>query len=399
MRHEHGFRDAIPMAKARSRILDTVAPLDREESVAITAARGRILADDVVADRDVPHYDRAAMDGWAVRATDTHGAADTAPRRLRVTEGAIDDGQAVRVHTGSAIPEGSDAVVMVEDATRTGDHVEIRTPVAEGRHVGPAGEDLAQGEVALAEGTQLSPSALALLRSLEIATVSVYDRPEVAVIPTGEELVEGDPAPGEVIETNGLMVSQYLKGWGADVRYRDVVTDEPDRLAATIRTDLDADLVVTTGGSSVGARDHLPEVVDDLGELLVHGVAIQPGHPVGFGRIDETPIALLPGYPVSCAINAVTFVRPAVDRLAHRPQPRYPTVECELSRKITSAVGRRTFARVRLRDGEDGPVAEPVMTSGAGILSSLAATDAIVEVPESIEGYDQGERVTAIVWE
>lgn len=399
MRHEHGFRDALPLDEARSRVLDAVTPLDREQSVPITSARGRILADEVVADRDVPHYDRAAMDGWAVRAADTHGTSDAAPRRLAVTDGSIGDAQAVRVHTGSAVPEGADAVVMVEDAERIGDHVEVRSPVAEGRHVGPAGEDVAQGEVALEEGTRLSPSALALLRSLEIATVSVYDRPEVAVIPTGEELVDHDPDPGQVIETNGLMVSQYLEGWGVDVRYRDVVTDEPDRLAAAIRSNLDADLVVTTGGSSVGARDHLPEVVDDLGELLVHGVAIQPGHPVGFGRIDETPIALLPGYPVSCAINAVTFVRPAVNRLAHRPEPRYPTVECELSRKITSAVGRRTYARVRLLDGEDGPVAEPVMTSGAGILSSLAATNAIVEVPESTEGYDQGERVTAIVWE
>lgn len=399
MRHEHGFRDATPLDEARATFLETVTPLDRVESMSAESARGRVLSEDVVAERDVPHYDRAAMDGWAVRSGDTHGADDGSPRRLRIVEGAVGEGEAARVHTGSAIPEGADAVVMVEEATRVDDHVEIREPVGGSRHVGPAGEDVAAGDVALPAETRLTPSAVALLRSLEVEAVSVYDRPEVAVIPTGEELVRGDPDPGQIVETNGLMVAQYVDSWDARARYRDVVTDDPAALTSAIRNDLDADVIATTGGSSVGARDHLPEVVKEVGELSVHGVAIQPGHPVGLGRVEGTPIVLLPGYPVSCAVNAVTFLRPAIARLAHRGVPRYPTVECTLTRKITSKVGRRTFARVRLLERHDGCQAEPVMTSGAGILSSLAATDAVVEVPESREGYDRGERVTAVIWE
>lgn len=399
MRHEHGFREATPLATARERFLEAVTPVSRTETVPIAEARGRTLAADVVAERDVPHYDRAAMDGWALRAADTHGASARSPRSLSVVDGAVGAGEAARVHTGSAMPPGSDAVVMVEDATRVGERVEVTDPVAGGRHVGPAGEDVEAGSVALEAGHALTPSALALCRSLEVEAVEVYDRPEVAIIPTGEELVLADPAPGEVVETNGLMVAQYVASWGGRVRYRDVVTDDPAALREAIRADLDADLVVTTGGSSVGARDHLPEVLGDLGEVLVHGVAIQPGHPVGLGRAEDTPVALLPGYPVSCAINAVTFVRPAVRRAGRFRELPDPTVEATLTRKVASRVGQRTFARVRLRDTDGEVRAEPVMTSGAGILSSLAATDAVVEVPEAVEGYDAGERVEAVIWE
>lgn len=400
MRHEHGFHRDTPYAEARQQFLDLLSPLDRSETVDLTAARGRVLAADVTAQRNVPHYDRAAMDGWAVRSADTHGASHRTPRELTVSETeAVADGEAVRVHTGSAIPEGADAVVMIEDSDRHGDRLEVQTAVAEGRHVGAAGEDLEAGEVALRAGAPITPSAMALLASLEVSSIEVVERPSVAVIPTGEELVETDPAPGEVIETNGLMVTQYVESWGANANYRDIVTDDPAALEDALLADLDADLLVTTGGSSVGARDYLPEVIEDIGDLLVHGVAVQPGHPVGLGLIDETPLVMLPGYPVSCVVNAHLFVRPAIRTLGGYRELPDPTREVELTEKITSTDGRRTITRVTLEQTGDTWLATPTMTSGAGILSSMAQTDAIVVVPESVEGYNKGATVTAEIWE
>ena len=400
MRHEHGFRDATPVDTARERLFELLEPIDRTVEVDLLQARGRVLATTVTADRDVPHYDRAAMDGWAVRAEETHGATRRSPRTLSVTDdGPVSPGETVRVHTGSPLPEGADAVVMIEDTRTIDDTVEVLDAVAMGRHVGAAGEDVAEDDVVLEAGTTLTPSRLSLLRSVEIDRVTVYERPRVAVIPTGEELVEADPEPGEVIETNGMMVAQYVDDWGGVASYRDIVTDDPEALTEAILADTDADLILTTGGSSVGERDHLPEVVESIGEVVVHGVALQPGHPVGMGHVEGTPLIMLPGYPVSCVVNSVVFARPALERLGRFRSLPSPTVRCELTEKIHSKVGRRTYTRVHLEHGGDGYKATPTMTSGAGILSSIAQTDAIVEVPESVEGYDRGEEIDAVIWE
>lgn len=399
MRQDHGFHRDTDVATARAQWLELVEPLERTESSDLRSSRGRVLATDVAADRDVPHYDRAAMDGWAVHARDTEGASRRQPRELEIVEGHVGDGEATRVHTGSELPPGADAVVMVEDTTDRDGRLEVYETVAEGRHVGEAGEDIAAGETVLEAGDLVTPSAMALLRSLEIDSVEVFDAPDVAVIPTGEELVTTDPAPGEVIETNGLMVAEYVESWGATVRYGDIVPDDLPSLTAAIEAAAEADLVVTTGGSSVGERDRLPEAIESIGELVVHGVAIQPGHPVGLGRVGDTPLAMLPGYPVSCAVNAQVFVRPAVQALGHRPYRPRPALECELTEKITSRPGRRTVTRVHLDRTDDDWRATPAMTSGAGILSSMAQTDAVVVVPESLEGYDRGDRVTAVFWE
>lgn len=399
MRHEHGFRRDTDVATAREAFLELVDSIDRTEERALRTARGRVAAAAIDASRDVPHYDRAAMDGWAVRAEDTVGASRRQPLDLEMVEGPVTPGGAVRVHTGSELPVGADAVVMIEETTERDDRLEVHTAVAPGRHVGAAGEDIAAGETVIDRGATLTPSALALLRSLEIDRVEVVERPTVAVIPTGEELVEADPDPGEVIETNGLMVAEYVESWDGVAAYGDIVPDEPAALREALTAATDADLIVTTGGSSVGQRDRLPEVIDAVGELVVHGVAIQPGHPVGLGRVGDTPLAMLPGYPVSCAVNANLFVRPALHKLGGvRPLPQ-PTIECELTEKIASKPGRQTVTRVHLDETDAGWQATPAMTSGAGILSSMAQTDAVVIVPESVEGYDRGQRVTATVWE
>jgi molybdopterin molybdotransferase len=363
----------------------------------------------------------------------------------------VGPGEAVRVHTGSEVPAGADAVVMVESTERLGDEVEVLEAVAEGENVGAPDEDVAAGQALYEAGHRLRPSDLGLLKSVGVERVPVAERPVVGVVPTGEELVQGDPDPGEVVETNGLTVSTLVERWGGAARYRDVVTDDEDALRAAIQRDLTADVVVTTGGSSVGERDLVPDVVDDLGEVLVHGVALKPGHPAALGVVEGTPVLMLPGYPVACIVNAVQFLRPTLRRLAGDADPlvEHPTVRARLERKVRSEPGTRTFARVRLADagpdagdgdgegegegededggasGADGDAgsraadadadaddtssptpasapartATPTRTSGSGILSSVALADGWVVVPEPVEGYAAGEVVAVELWE
>jgi molybdopterin molybdotransferase len=459
-RTESGFKDRTRVAEARERLLERVVPHGRTERLPLTEADGRVLASAVTAPRAVPGYDRAAMDGWAVRARDTFGASDRSPAVLRAVETEDDDTrppvgpqEAVRVHTGSELPSGADAVVKIERTERVGPDVEIDDAVAEGENVGDRGEDVNEGQHLYDAGHRLRPSDLGLLQSVGVDSVEVREPPTVSVIPTGEELVESDPDPGEIIETNGLTVSRLVERWGGDATYRDIVTDDPDALREAIQRDTDHDIVVTTGGSSVGERDLVPEVVSELGEVFVHGVALKPGHPVALGTAGDTPVLMLPGYPVACLVNAVQFLRSATRRAGGLPSAPLPTERATLARKVASEPGERTFVRVRLdrssetddatsgddtergeatsagrgeatsagrseatsagrgeaASGDAGttdsssssglPTAAPTRASGAGVLSSVALSDGWVVVPEPREGIDAGETVSVELWE
>ena len=401
-RKRSGFKDKTRLADARERLLSAVSPHGRTAKLPLASADGRALAENVVAARNVPHYPRAAMDGYAVRAADTFGASDRSPEVLREAD-EIAPNAAVRVHTGSELPDGADAVVMIERADTFDDDVELFDAVAEGENVAPVGEDVEAGQHLYDPGHRLRPSDLGLLKSVGVETVAVRERPSVGVIPTGEELVQSDPDPGEVVETNGLTVSRLVERWGGEATYRTVVTDDRDALRAAIQRDLTKDVVVTTGGSSVGERDLLPEVVADLGEILFHGVALKPGHPVAVGVVEETPVVTLPGYPVACIVNAVQFLRPALKRIGGLPVESHPTTEARLDRKIRSEPGIRTFARVELQESEANEeneyVATPTRASGSGVLSSVALADGWVVVPEAREGIPEGEIVAVENWE
>jgi molybdopterin molybdotransferase len=427
-----GFKERTRVAAARERLLAAVTPHGRTESVPLGVADGRVLAAGLDAAVPVPSYDRAAMDGWAVRAEDTFGASGRSPTVLvQAGDGpesadAVAPGEAARVHTGSAMPDGADAVVMIEHAEPVGREVEVFDAVAEGENVGDVGEDVAAGQHLFDPGHRLRPSDLGLLKSVGIDEPTVYQPPTVGVVPTGDEIVQHDPGPGEVIETNGLTVSRLVERWGGQATYRNIVPDDPNAVRAAVQRDLTKDIVVTTGGSSVGERDHTVDVVEELGEVLVHGVALKPGHPVALGVVEDTPVLALPGYPVACIVNAVQFLRPAlraaagVDPAVEAP----PTVRARLGRKIDSEPGVRTFARVRLEGGEDGeageaaaptsaggagdaetadadalPTATPTRASGAGVLSSVALADGWVVVPEEREGMDAGATVAVERWE
>ncbi|WP_416840552.1 gephyrin-like molybdotransferase Glp [Haloferax sp. DFSO52] len=413
-RHTAGFKERTRVAAARETLLASATPHGRTERLPLVDADGRALAEPAVAPADVPSYDRAAMDGFAVHASDTFGASSRSPNVLRIVDeqsssarqmksGDVDDaiapGEAARVHTGSDLPEGADAVVMVEHTDQFGDELEVFDALAAGENVGERGEDVREGDALFDVGHELRPSDLGLLRSVGIDDVSVFERPRVAVIPTGEELVESDPGPGQVIETNGLTVSRLVERWGGTASYRDIVDDDADLLREAVESDLDHDVIVTTGGSSVGERDLIPDVISEIGEVLVHGVALKPGHPVALGVVEDTPVVMLPGYPVACVVNAFQFLRPVLKHVGSLPTRPFPTVDATLTRKIPSSPGTRTFARVRLDESGDEPTAEPTRTSGSGILSSVALADGWVQVPEGKEGYEEGETVTVEGWE
>lgn len=404
-----GFEAITRLTDAREQLRDCCRFHGRHEEVPIEEAVGHVLADSIRAKRPVPHYDRAAMDGYAVCARNTFAAGERSPVRLNTVADSVADGQAVPVHTGGVLPDGADAVVMVEHTEQRGGELLVYDAVASGENVSPVGEDIESGQQLFEGGDRLVPSDVSLARATAIQTVECVQSPRVSVLPTGEELVGTDvtPEPGEIVETNGLLVSMLTKRWDGQPTYRNIVTDDEDCLQSAIKRDTDHDVVVTTGGSSVGDRDLVTDVVADAGDVVVHGVAIKPGHPVGFGIVDETPVLMLPGYPVSCLVTAVQFLRPAIAWCAGTTPQSHPILRGRLTGKLRSAPGERTFARVRLveedneipNDGETLPGVEPVQSSGASVMSSVAVADGWVEIPESREGIPAEETVSVQQWD
>lgn len=401
----HEFDDVARLAEARERLREVVAPGDTE-TVPVGDAAGRTLAAPVRARRAVPHYERAAMDGYAVRAEDTQRAGRS-PVALDLAEDEVGPRNAAQVHTGSPLPDGADAVVMVERTREFGDTVEVSSSVTPGENVAPVGEDVGADQHLYDAGHRLTAADLGLLRSAGHEELEVRERPRVSVVPTGEELVPAgeEPAPGEIVETNGLVVSRLAERWGGEATYRGIVTDDVDALGAAIDRDTDHDVVVTTGGTSVGERDLLPAVVGERGSVEVHGLALKPGHPAGFGVVDDTLVLMLPGYPVSCLVVATQLLRPAIARAGgFEPDP-IPETDGVLGRKVPSEPGVRTFARVSVEEGaEDGTEGEsarvtPTRTSGAGVLSSVTLSDGWVVVPEGSEGYEAGREVAVERWD
>lgn len=425
-RKEAGFRARTRIDDARDRLREAIVGSVLEplatELVGIAAADGRVLAESITADRNVPHYERVAADGFAVRAADTFGASERSPATVRLRDaGPIESGTATAAQAGTELPEGADAVVALEraDVLEADGDLEIADAVTEDEHVTQVGADVAAGQQCYDAGHRLRPSDLGLLRSIGLERVRVVARPTVGVVPTGGAVVDAAPDPGETVETNGLTVSQLVERWGGRATHRDVVTDDPEALRVAIQRDLTKDVIVTTGGSSAGERDALPEVVDDLGDVLIHGVAAQPGRSVALGVVADTPVIVLPGPPVACIVDAVQFLRPTLAWLQGRHPGTHPWTRARLERKIPSEPGVRTFARVKLEptdagdpdasqvgsDGSggepDGPerTAVPTRTGGAGSRSSVAFADGWVVVEEDREGIPAGETVAVEDWE
>ena len=402
-----GFQERADVA-AVERLIDERLRTLPAESVDLAHAAGRVLTEDVIAPCPVPAFDRAAMDGYSLRGDETFGADPYSPLEFTVLgqalpgrpfAGAVGQGQAVRIMTGAPVPNGADAVVQAEAAREIdgGAKVQISEPVPPGRHIGKRGEDIEGGSVLLHAGRRLRPQDVGVLASVGVSPVAVVRRPTVAILVTGDELLPfgSKPTGFQIVDSNSVMLAALASRDGAATARIQMVRDghDPVRRAFDEATE---DVLLISGGSSVGQEDHAPRVLRELGELCIHGVALRPASPAGLGFLGPRPVFLLPGNPVSCLCAYDLFAGRALRLLGGRPVALpYPTRALPLSRKIASVVGRVDYVRVRVSEGK----IEPLAISGASILSSTTRGDGFVIVPADLEGYAEGTMVNVFLYD
>ena len=391
----------IPLEEARALILETAAPIARTERVALAGASGRIVATAPVSTVDVPPFDRAAMDGYAVRADDTFGAGRYDPKVLRLVETvytgdvpvkAVSQGECIEIATGAPMPDGADAVVMVEETERVpgGDDVRVFTPVYPRQNVGRRAADITSGQAVLAVGDVLTPSRIGALAAIGAGDVEVFAKPRVAILSTGNEIVApGQPlGPGQIYDINRFTLTAIIEAHGGVAVILPTVQDTLDALSAAIDTAVTADVIVFSGGSSVGERDLILDVLVARGEVLFHGVAVKPGKPTAFGVVDGTPVLGMPGYPTSCLSNGYMLLVPMLRRMARLPAHHPHVVKAPLARRIVSTTGRHQFYTVRLADGTAVPAFK-----GSGDITSMAHADGYIEIPAHVDIVEAGDIV------
>ena len=389
---------ATPLADAARMLNAELGLIDRSETVPLESAAGRVLSEPVTAKRNMPHFRRAERDGYAVKSEDVTTATADEPVVLSEAEEPLKAGETSYVHTGSAVPEGADAVVMIEDATESSAGIAVHEAVTAGTYVTPIGAELEAGQILYETGDRLRPGDLGVLKGSGIEAVTVRERPRVAVIPTGEELVQETPAPGQVLETNGLVGAALVEHWCGEPTYRDVVTDDRDALAAAIERDLGADLIVTSGGSSVGARDLLPAVVEDRGRLLVEELALRPGHSASIGVVSGTPIVMLPGTPIAALVVAWLLVRPALSSAMGAETIAPPTTLARIESDVASSPDLRTVHGISIQETETPSEAPTAKFVDGGGLPSLSRINGWLQVGESTTEIQQQELVSVERW-
>ena len=389
------FLHDIPLDDARAAFVSATgdARNERTEECDLAAALDRVTARAHFARLSSPHYHACAMDGIAVLAAGTVGARETAPRELRVGT------EAIWVDTGDPLPRDMDAVIMAEQVDDRGEWVAIRASVAPFEHVRPIGEDIIASEAVVARGRRLAPADLGALASAGITRVDVIARPRVAIVTTGDELVDPStehPARGAIVDSNGVLLAACVRQYGAEPVTFERVPDRVEELTAVVREALSrCDVVVVNAGSSAGSDDYTARVFQSLGRVLVHGVAIRPGHPVVLGIANgEPPIPLLgiPGYPVSAAICADLFLRPLVERLGGRDAPDAFELDARLTRKVFSPLGEDEYVRA-VAARVDGQLVVTPLRRGAGVITSLARANVMLTIPRLSEGIAEGTRV------
>ncbi|MGI6603966.1 MAG: gephyrin-like molybdotransferase Glp [bacterium] len=397
-----------PVAEARTELFLNWEPMPlKVETVPLTAAFGRVLAEPIRSHENIPPYNRSTVDGYAVRAADTFGASEALPALLTVVEdipmGVVAErplmlGEVSSIATGGMLPEGADAVAMIEFTEKLDDTtVAVLRPVAPGENVIRAGEDVMAGEELFTAGQRLRPADVGALATLGITAVPVWRKPRVAILSTGDEIVApGEtPGPGKIRDSNSYSLGAAVQATGGEPLYLGLVPDEYEAVLAGVQRGLaTADLVLLSGGSSVGVRDVAAKVLADLGPpgVLVHGVALRPGKPLLLALCQSKPVFGLPGHPVSALVTFDLFVRPAVERLLGVSAKQRPYVRARLGRNVASAAGREDHIRVRLVEAETGLVAEPVFGK-SGLITTLAQADGTIVIPAAYEGLRAGVEV------
>jgi molybdopterin molybdotransferase len=394
------FKSTISIDDARELLRAGVRPIARTEELPIGAAAGRVSAADLASTIFVPPFARSAMDGYAVVADDTRGATRERPVRLRIVDRvftggvpshAVNSGECAEIATGAPLPEGADAVVMVEETARVdGMHVAICAEAAPKQNIGRKGADISPGDLVVRRGDLLNPSRLGAVAAIGCARVEVFARPRVAILSTGNEVIEpGTPlSPGQIYDVNRFTLAAVVEAHGGVAEMHAPARDTIEALLAALEACADADVIIFSGGSSVGDRDLLVDLIARRGEMIFHGIAVKPGKPTLFALVDGRPFFGMPGNPTSCLSNAYILLVPFLRATARLPVYAPRTVTATLGRRIVSQANRHQFYTVRL----NGNVALPAF-KGSGDITSLSQADGYIEIPASEDTVEEGALV------
>jgi molybdopterin molybdotransferase len=394
------FTSTISLEEAQRRLEAAVRPIGRTERMPLVEAAGRVAAADVTSPIDVPPFTRSAMDGYAVIAADTVGATPAHPRALRlidriytaqVSAGLVTPGTCAEIATGAPLPAGADAVVMVEATAKgSGADIQIMAAATAGQHIGRRGADIAMGVPAVHAHDFLTPSRVGALAAIGATDVAVYAKPRVAVLSTGNEVIEaGRPLePGQVYDVNRFTLAAIVAAHGGTAEFHEPARDTLDSLNEALDRSAGADIIVFSGGSSVGERDLTIDIIRARGELIFHGIAVKPGKPTAFARIGDAAFFGMPGNPTSCLSNAYILLVPFLRATARLPPYAPRTARVPLARRIVSASDRHQFYAVRVRDG----VAVPAF-KGSGDITSLSSADGYIEIPANQSSVEEGDTV------
>ena len=393
------FRDTISLEEARAIITRSLRTIERTERVPLQEAHGRVLAEEVSAPADVPPFSRAAMDGYAVRAADTIGATPGRPVILTCIEKVftgqmpsqtVGPGQCTEIATGAPMPQGADSVVMVEQTDADGTEVRILTAAEAGQNIGRQGADIRRGQVVMRPGEVLNASRVGAIAALGRAHVDAYARPRVAILSTGNEIVEpGQPLqPGQIYDINRFTVAAVVAAHGgAPIAHRTAADTIPD-LERALDDCLEDDVLVFSGGTSVGERDLILDALRNRGEMLFHGISVKPGKPTAFGLVNRKPFFGMPGYPSSCLLNTHILLVPALRVIARLPAIERRTMTLPLARRVVSAKDRHQFYTVRVADGEAIPAYK-----ASGDITSMSQADGYFEIAADTDAVEQGALV------
>lgn len=400
-----GFSRTMRVDEGLEVIFRNTNPPNKVETVYTEYSTNRIIVEDVIAPLNLPGFRRSAMDGYAIMAKDTYGASTTNPLTLTI-QGYVEIGDtnapilnpnhAIRISTGAPLPKDATAVIRIEDCEEVDElTLEVYRSISQGKNVAEMDEDVAKGTTIYRKNHRIGPWDIAMLTSLGFEMIDVLKLPKIAVLSTGSELIplSETPKTGLVYDSNRPAIAAWIRNIGADLILSDSCEDDPQSIKEQL---LDiarkADLIITTGGTSVGKRDYMAEVITDIGTIWTHGIAIRPGKPLILGEINgenkKTPIVALPGYPLAAFLNFELFIVPLLDKWMKK-ETKYRYLKVKLAQPIPSSTGIRDF--VRLVDSPEG--AKVLRITGAGILSSLVKADYLLEIPEDIEGYENGQEV------
>ena len=396
-----GFQKLVPVDEALKRFLSAIEFKPKKVSVPTYLALNRVLAQNIKADSDLPRTDRSAVDGYAIDAKETLETSQSRPSIFELASlEALGKGQAKQVWTGNPLPSRANAVVMLENTKIVGNRVEVWSPTTPWENVSRRGEDIREGETAIEAGARFRPQHLGLAVALGVCEAKVFEKPRIAILATGNELAEfGAKLRGsQIFDSNRLVLSALCSELGAETVDLGIAKDEVGEIKLRLRSGLEkADAVITSGGTSVGAPDLVPEAINELGKpgVIVHGVAMRPGMPTALAIVKMKPIIVLPGNPAAAMLGFEVFGRPLVSKMLglNHVEPR-PALKAKMTRSIAITLGRKNLVRVKVFQKGDEFLAEPISARGSGLLSTMTKSNGYVVAPEDREGLELGEIVS-----